>query len=78
MEKPALFGDPGTRETLRKSLNELGVTSTYKLLRTYSAAPLLEAVEDLRRARAAGRRIDNVDGYIRWLLSDQAPAQGRP
>jgi len=55
-EKPALFSHPVTRETLRRKLTELGIASVNKLLRTYTAAELVEAIADFEREAESGGR----------------------
>lgn len=66
--QPCLFGDPETRETVRRKLKELGVTNIYQLIRTYSATDLIEAISDFERALDEGMRIKSPTGYFKSLL----------
>ena len=67
-KKACLYGDPATRETIRRKLKELEVTNINQLIRTYTAAELLEAISDFERALDDGMRIRSPSGYFRTLL----------
>lgn len=66
--KPCLYEDPATRETIRRKLKEFGITNANQLIRTYTAAVLLEAISDFERALDAGVRFKSRTGYFRYLL----------
>jgi len=65
---PALFGDPMTRETLRRKLIALKIPGANKLLRTYTAAELVEAIDDFERFVEFHGRPRDPGGYFYWLL----------
>lgn len=65
---PCFYGDPATRETIRRKLKELGVTNISQLIRTYQAAVLIEAISDFERALDAGMRVKSPTAYFRSLL----------
>jgi len=67
-KKVCLHEDPATRETIRRKLNELGVTNANQLIRSYTAAVLLEAISDYETAVEDGMRIKSPTGYFRSLL----------
>lgn len=65
---PALYGDPANRETLRRKLVKMEISSVNKLLRTFTAAQLVEAINDYEREVELGGDIRSPDSFLWWLL----------
>lgn len=66
--RPCLYEHPATRELIRRKLVALGITNVNQLIRTLTAADLLEAISDYERAHKSGVVIRSPTGYFRSLL----------
>ncbi|KKN37940.1 hypothetical protein LCGC14_0758270 [marine sediment metagenome] len=63
-----LYDTSGNRETIRRKLHELGVTSSNQLIRDYATAVLIEAIGDFERAIDSELVILSPTGYFKSLL----------
>ncbi len=66
--RPCLYEYPNTREWIRRRLHELEVTNSNQLIRTRTAAELLEAIGDFERALESGFKVKMPTAYFRRLL----------
>lgn len=68
---PATYAPPDVRGSIRRLLNNLSITGVNKLINTYSAADLVEAIADFKAELDRGTHIENPDGFMRWLLKKE-------
>lgn len=64
----AISAHPEVRESIRRQLVSLQIAGVNRLLRSYSATELVEAIIDFKRELDFGTHIKNPNGFIRWLL----------